>query len=138
VVVSKFLVDLVVDLVEPMVQSVPRREVDGQDLVGVGQTGPTELAGEDVGQGLEEGGVGGFLFGCVDKGGVMEEAPTGRSPEASVHGSLLGGGTFGNYNGKFLFPIWFKVMYFFIAARKWSWTICILSIVKEIGLYSGR
>ena len=91
-VVSEFLVDLVVDLVEPMVQSVPRREVDGQDLVRVGQTGPTELTGEDVGQGLEEGGVGRFLIGGVDKGGMMEEAPTGRPPEASVHGSLVRGG----------------------------------------------
>lgn len=93
-VVSEFLVDLVVDLVEPVDQSLPRRQVDGQDLVGVGQTGPTELTGEDVGQGLEEGGVGGFLIGCVDKGGVMEEAPTGRPPEASVHESLLGGREF--------------------------------------------
>ena len=93
-VVSEFLVDLVVDLVEPMVQSVPRREVDGEDLVGVGQTGPTELTGEDVGQGFEEGGVGGLFAWFIDKGGVMEEAPTGRPPEASVHESLLGGGTF--------------------------------------------
>lgn len=91
VVVSEFLVDLVVDLVEPVYEGVPRRQVDGEDLVGVGQTGPTELAGEDVGQGLEELGVGGFLVRCVDKGGVMEEAPTGRPPEASVHGSLVGG-----------------------------------------------
>jgi len=89
VVVSEFLVDLIVDLVEPMNEGVPRRKVDGQDLVGVGQTGPTELTGEHVGQGLEELGVGGFLIGCVDKGGVVEEAPTGRSPEASVHGSLV-------------------------------------------------
>lgn len=91
-VVSEFLVDLVVDLVEPVYEGVPRREVDGQHLVGVGQTGPTELTGEHVGQGLEEGGVGGFLIGCVDKGGVMEETPTGRPPEASVHESLVRGG----------------------------------------------
>jgi hypothetical protein len=30
------------------------------------------------------------LIGCIDKRSVMEEAPTGRPPEASVHGSLLG------------------------------------------------
>ena len=91
VVVSEFLVDLIVDLVEPMNESVPRREVDRQHLVGVGQTGPTKLAGEDVGQGLEEGGVGGFLVRRVDKGGMMEKAPAGRPPEASVHGSLVRG-----------------------------------------------
>jgi len=91
VVVSEFLVDLVMDLVEPMVQSVPRREVDRQRLVGVGQTGPTELTGEDVGQGLEEGGVGLFLTRFIDKGGVVKKAPAGRSPEASVHGSLVRG-----------------------------------------------
>ena len=89
-VVSEFLVDLVVDLVEPVYEGVPRREVDRQHLVGIGQTGPTELTGEDVGQGLEELGVGRFLIGCIDKRSVMEEAPTGRPPEASVHGSLLG------------------------------------------------
>ena len=92
VVVSEFLVDLVVDLVEPMDESVSRRKVDGQDLVGVGQTGPTELTGEHIGQGLEECGVGGFFARFIDKRGVMEEAPTGRSPEASVHGSLVGVG----------------------------------------------
>ena len=91
-VVSEFLVDLVVDLVEPVYEGVPRREVDRQHFVGVGQSGPTELTREYVGQGLEELCVGWFLIGCVDKGGVMEEAPTGRSPEASVHGSLLGDG----------------------------------------------
>jgi hypothetical protein len=32
------------------------------------------------------------LIGGVDKGGMMEEAPTGRPPEASVHGSLVRGG----------------------------------------------
>ena len=92
VVVSEFLVDFVVDLVEPVVQGVPRREVDRQHLVGISQTGPTELTGEDVGQGLEEGGVGGLFAWFIDKRGVMEEAPTGRSPEASVHGSLVRGG----------------------------------------------
>jgi hypothetical protein len=54
-------------------------------FIEIGQRGSAELARKYIGNRFQKGVVLGFLLGFIEKGRVMEESPTGGTPESSVH-----------------------------------------------------
>lgn len=81
---SKLVVDAVVNGVDPVGKVLEVLRIEGIFFIVIRQGGTTELTGQDVGEGLEEGGEGGGVF-CGRKGDFVEELPAGWAPEARIH-----------------------------------------------------